>query len=103
VARDIQGNSYEVDTTVLPGGEEAKIRIIATDGFNTTQDDSDGTFSVTRKAPEAYISQPNADIPLCSTRAISFQGDASDLEDQSIPDAAFVWSYGSTAFGTGRK
>ncbi len=102
VASNIQGDFYQVDTSILPGGDEARIRVIATDGFNTTEDDSDETFSVAEKPPEVGIILPQAGSYFSSDEVVSFQGEAADLEDDSIPDTSFIWSYGSTVFGIGR-
>ena len=96
VAWNVQGESYKVDTSILPGGDAAMVRVIVTDGFNTAQDDSDGTFKVAGKPPAAFIILPEASIPFSSGEVIYFEGEATDLEDYSIPDASFIWSYDST-------
>jgi hypothetical protein len=103
VAWNLEGEAYKVDTSFLPGGEAAKIRVIATDGFNTTQDDSKGTFTVNGKPPTAFIIRPEAETQFSPGEPISFEGEATDLEDGSIPDASFTWSYDSTVFATGRR
>lgn len=103
VAWNVQGESYKVDTSILPGGDAAMVRVIVTDGFNTAQDDSDGTFKVAGKPPAAVIIRPEANTPFSSGEVIYFEGEATDLEDYSIPDASFIWSYDSTVFGTGRR
>lgn len=103
VAGDVQGDSYEVDTSILPGGKGARIRVIATDRFNTAEDDSDGTFTVVAKPPETTILLPGDGARFSSGERIHFRGDASDAEDQSIPDESFIWFFDSTVFGTGRR
>ncbi len=103
VAGNVQGTSYEVNTAILPAGAAAKIRVLATDGFNTAYDDSDGTFTVADNAPQVTIVQPSAYAQFPSGAVISFQGDASDLEDGPLPDTSLAWSYGSTVFGVGRE
>lgn len=103
VAWDVQGQSYEVDTAILPGGDEARVRVIATDGFNTRQDDTDGTFWVQGKPPAAYIIRPEADTRFSPGEVIHLEGEASDVEDGLLPDESFIWSYDSTFFGVGRR
>jgi hypothetical protein len=103
VARNLEGEAYEVDTSFLPGGEAAKIRVIATDGFNTTEAVSSGTFMVKGKAPKGFIIRPEAETQFSAGEPISLEGEATDLEDGPIPDASFIWSYDSTVFGTGRR
>ncbi len=44
--------SYTLDTRQFPGTYEGLIRVIATDGFNTTVDESDAPFSVDLSCPE---------------------------------------------------
>jgi hypothetical protein len=103
VAWNLQGEAYKVDTSFLPGGKAAKIRVIATDGFNTTEAVSSGTFMVKGKAPKGFIIQPEAETQFSPGEPISLKGEATDLEDGPIPDASFIWSYDSTVFGTGRR
>jgi len=100
IASRVEGNSYEVDTTHLPAGDAARIRIIATDGFNTAEDDSDGDFTVTESLPDVIISSLPADYArFASGEVIFFEGDATDT---LIADDSFAWSYGPTVFGSGR-
>ena len=105
VAWKVSGNSYEVDTTVLPGGEAARIVVIATDGFNTVEDDSDGPFTVARKPPQVTNLQPapGAQIELRPGELTRFRGEATDLEDEFIIDDNMIWSFDDTFFGTGRE
>ena len=103
VAWSVQGESYEVNESMLPGGNEGRIRVIVTDGFNTAEADSEGTFVVPGKPPKIFITRPKANSHFFSGEEITFEGEASDLEDDLIPDASFVWSYGSTVFGEGRN
>jgi hypothetical protein len=108
VAYGVTGTSYQVDTITLPGSSQGKIRVLVTDGFNTAQDDSNGTFTVAGKPPSVSISGPLSSAILSVADGTTFTGDASDPEDGTLPDSAFVWSYalaGGTAqtnFGTGR-
>jgi len=100
VASNVEGNSYLVDTTNLPGGSAAKIRVIVTDGFNTTQDDSDATFAIADHPPVVMISAPGSSVNFASGATITFNGLATD-EDPVLPDTSYVWSYDSINFGSG--
>jgi hypothetical protein len=102
VAGNVQEYSHEVDTSVLPGGEAARIRVITTDGFNTVHDDSDGTFTAAAQAPKVDIILPEDNEQFASGELISFRGDATDPDDGSLPDESFIWSYDTTFFGMGR-
>jgi hypothetical protein len=102
VANKIQGLGYEVDTSTLPGGDKALIRVIATDGFNTAQDDSDEPFTVLTGPPEVSILEPASGALFEPGVMIHFVGSAMDKEDASIPEESFVWSFGDTVFAQGR-
>lgn len=103
VAAGVVGNSLAVNTANLPGGDQAKMRIIATDGFNNTQDESNGTFFLAGNPPEVVINLPLPDAIAAPDSSIVFEGEATDLEDSSIPDESFVWTEGSDVLGVGRQ
>lgn len=98
----VRGNSYTVDTSMLPGGEKARIRIVVSDGFNTAVDESDENFTVKRKTPKVSIISP-ADGTYDAGAAVSFEAEAEDLEDVSLPGSAYVWFDGSKLLGTGKR
>lgn len=104
VANQLTGTSYTLDTSILPGGEKAKILVIVTDGFNNSEDDSDDVFTLEQKGPQVMISSPLQDSQFTATQPIIFQGDGFDLEDPDLlPDESFVWSLDDTVFGSGRS
>jgi len=56
IATDVQANEHELSTMALGKGDKYLIRVRATDGVNTAEDVSDGTFSVgARVLPRTYI------------------------------------------------
>ncbi len=58
VATGLAEDQYTFDSDELPGSDDARIRLLASDGANTTQDDSDEAFSVADKAPRLTIDNP---------------------------------------------
>lgn len=92
VATNVSGTSLDVNTDTLPGGTQAKVRVIVSDGFNTAQDDSDGVFTLSEKGPEVNITTPSSGTQFSPGSQINFQGQATDLKDASIPDGSFVWT-----------
>ncbi len=54
VATDLTAATYCLDTSTLPGGTNAFVRILASDGINTGQGDA-GPFVVAGKEPTALI------------------------------------------------
>jgi hypothetical protein len=104
LARNLSGSSHQVDSSALPGSEAAKIRVIATDGFNTVSADSERTFSVVASPPQVEIVSPvAADSPLELGNLIEFLGQAFDADPTPIPDDAFVWSVEDRVIGSGRE
>src|SRR5262249_51540742 len=50
-------------------------------------------FSVSGKPPSVTILTPQAQARVVPGQTITFEGDATDLQDSTLPDDAFVWSY----------
>ncbi len=92
-----------VDTRRLPGGAKARIRVMATDGFNTAQDTTDVPFAVAPKPPKVRIRTPRDGQRFEVERPIRFQGRGRDLEDGALPDAQLRWSAGAQVLGEGRR
>jgi hypothetical protein len=103
VAQSLEAQEYEVDTTVLPGGDSALIRVIASDGFHTVMDDSDETFTVQQNPPVAVIQEPNDGERFRSDQQITFSGNATDNEDEILSEESFTWVLNDQGIGTGRK
>ncbi len=92
----IGANITTTQTTValdeIPGGAGAKIQIIATDGINTSVDESDGTFTVGEKGPSAYILSPSTNTAIPNGTSFYLHGYAYDVENGSLGDASLEWS-----------
>ena len=103
VAQNIQALEYEVDTVNLPGGDSARIRIMASDGFHTVMDDSDETFTVQQNPPVVNIQEPNDGERFRSDQRITFSCDAADYEDEILPEDAFAWHLNDQVIGIGKN
>jgi hypothetical protein len=106
IAADRTATSVQVtghDFGGLPGGEQALVRVIATDGVNTGQDQSDAVFAVVRKPPLAHILEPVSGSRFEPGSAIVFRATGMDAEDLSLYDTGTVsWSSNlSGELGTG--
>ena len=84
--------SYELYMDTIPGSDQALIRVLANDGFYTSQDQSDATFGVVKKPPIANIRAIDPITTYVDGQLINFAGDAFDYEDGQIPEAALNWS-----------
>ncbi|MBK6561920.1 carboxypeptidase regulatory-like domain-containing protein [Candidatus Amarobacter glycogenicus] len=89
---DLTGTQHALDVSMLPGGTSVLLRISATDGVNTTDDVSDGPFTVGRKVPQAFILSPEDGARFFPGTAIWLEGRAFDLEDGTLDDAALRWT-----------
>ncbi|MFQ5854546.1 MAG: DNRLRE domain-containing protein [Anaerolineae bacterium] len=105
IATDLTATSYTLNAGVLAGSDQALVRVIATDGINTGQDDADATFVVEGKPPEVAIVTPRdgAFTPVGSP--VILEGTATDLEDGPITtDTRFSWhSSRDGDLGSGRQ
>ena len=92
VAAGITQTQVAVNAAELAGGNAARVRVLASDGVNTTADESDAPFTVARKGPQAFILSPERDIIIVPGTPLWLQGYAYDLEDGTLPDTALRWS-----------
>lgn len=92
IIMDLNAGLYDWNSELVPGSTNARIRIIASDGVNTTFDDSDNTFTVESKTPEARIIRPADKASYFMNQIIDFKSDAFDEEDGVISSDQFSWS-----------
>jgi len=96
--------NYTVDTTRLPGSSTGRFRVIAGDGVNTGQDDSDGDVRVTYRPPVAAIEWPMNEATYVISQTIILSGDASDPDLQPISESGFAWTSDlDGSLGNGRE
>ncbi len=94
--------TYPVDLTGLVGSTQALIRVIATDGFNSTQAQSAATFTVPPRGPQALISSPDNNHIYVGDQVISLNGMGLDIEDGLLASSRLSWSSNLNGFlGTG--
>ncbi len=80
-----------VDSAEFAGGIGARIRVLATDGVNTSVGES-ASFAVESKGPQAYILSPAGDSIILPGIPLFLQGYAYDLEDGALGDTALQWN-----------
>ncbi|MGD8617536.1 MAG: hypothetical protein PVI91_18060, partial [Gammaproteobacteria bacterium] len=91
IAVDTVVTSGTVDTTNLPGGTNALIRVLASDGFRTTAADSP-YFAVARKHPVAIIESPGDGVRISASGHVLLSGFGDDLEDGLLNGSSLEWS-----------
>ena len=90
-----------IDAAYLPGGSQAFVRVIGTDGLNTTLVQS-ASFAVGKKAPEVAIISPDSTTSIQPDLPTLLEGYAIDPEDGTLPDSSLSWtSSRNGAIGTG--
>ena len=67
------------------------MRVLATDGVNTSSDESDAAFTVGRKGPSAFILAPEGEVRFMPGTPLWLQGYGYDLEDGTLEGAALRW------------
>lgn len=88
----------------LTGSEQAKIRVLASDGANTGRDETDGVFSVPNTPPMAAIQSPGHLAVFPVGGRIPLSGSATDREDGVLSPESLTWESDLDGFlGTGAK
>lgn len=80
-----------VDTRTLEGGTDARIRVLASDGINTTTAEVSGLV-VERKAPRVSIITPLTDARIPAHAPLILWGRGVDFEDGNLKDAQLLWA-----------
>lgn len=78
----------------------ARIRILATDGYNTTIATS-APFTLQNRKPEPAILTPQEDQTYPAGQGVLLQGTATDAEDGGLPAGALAWQVDGADAGTG--
>lgn len=87
----------------LPGGTtNARIRVLASDGYHTAAALS-APFTVPDRKPEPLISAPGDHTGYPAGAAITLRGFAMDAEDGSIPDSGLAWRLNGAPAGAGKQ
>ncbi|HET7010733.1 MAG TPA: hypothetical protein VFI11_08165 [Anaerolineales bacterium] len=85
-------NQATIDTAMIPGSENARVRVVASDGFHTAVDTSDASFIVEGKGPFLSILSPEDGANFADGRSAVLRGAATDLEDGPIDPSSLLWS-----------
>jgi hypothetical protein len=84
--------AMEIDFQDLPGSDKALLRVLASDGVNTSEDRLTEPFRVPRKGPQIILSTEKDEIILDKLPVV-LESQAYDWEDGPITNAdAFVWN-----------
>jgi hypothetical protein len=103
IASRLTGNAYTFDSSALPGSDDARVRIIATDGANTSDDDSNAAFRVVAKPPRVQIVAPADGQTLFADNLQPLSGLARDTFGTLLPDDALLWTVDGEVVGMGAR
>lgn len=92
LAAGLTTTSLTLDAAHLPQTNLGRIRVIATDGFNTSTADS-ATFSVIGGLPTVNIVSPQTGSSIPAGATLSVQGQATDVAGNPIPENQMIWAY----------
>lgn len=89
LVRDVKGRSLPIDFAELPGGPNAQIAVVATDGVNVGEGVS-GRFVVAPKPPDVFIGAEKTFV-IAGTELV-LDSEVLDLQDDWIEEESLVWS-----------
>ncbi|MCZ6794243.1 MAG: hypothetical protein O7J95_11590, partial [Planctomycetota bacterium] len=92
VALDVRETSIELDAVNVSAGNQARVRVLATDGINSAVDDSDAPFRVPNRDPQVFLSEPAGDTVIVSGRSLTLAGGAYDPDEGTLPGEQLEWS-----------
>ncbi len=104
VARSISESSYTFsDLSVLSGSSEARVRVVANDGYNAAEVTSP-PFTTPNTAPTSSILAPATGSQYAPGELIILLGSGTDNEDGSLAGTQLSWSSDiDGSLGTGRE
>jgi hypothetical protein len=96
------GNTVSVtlDISNQKSANPAQIRVIASDGYNTSSGLSPN-FSVSPRSPEAFIASPSDGSSWAAGEPMTLDGGAMDPEDGDIQNDSISWSVEGQPVGSG--
>lgn len=91
LAAGLKNQSLTIATDLVPGSKSARIRVQVTDGVNTAEADSSGTFVVPEKPPLVAILGLKDGMTLSAEESI-LVGAAYDPQDGMLPGGKLKWT-----------
>lgn len=92
LADGLTTTSYSVPVDSLAGGDNARFKVVATDGVNIGDDQTSAPISVPDKAPVAQITSPANGGVVAPGELLVLEGFGADLEDGILDGASLAWS-----------
>jgi hypothetical protein len=90
VEASLTGSSFDWTTGFIPAGTQARLRLTASDGFNTSQAISNA-FTLTARAPFAFILSPADGATFPEGAVVGLEGGS--MTSNGANTGGFTWSY----------
>lgn len=104
IAADLTVDELVLDAASLPGSDTALVRVLASDGVNTVQDQADSTFIVPRKNPVLWISGLRDHAVIGTHSVVNLQANFADPDEEPIDERELAWSSDTVGLlGTGSR
>jgi len=91
IAIGLDEENFSLDLGNVAGGTDCLIKVVATDGFNTTEAVSN-SFSVSAQGPSAAVVIPENNSTVALGTVVYLQGYAYDMEDGEIDNSMLSWA-----------
>lgn len=92
VALNVTGGAVTFQTGNLPASTDGTLRVLVTDGLNTTSASVGGLIVGTNHPPKVTLRSPIGGTIFPLGANVSLVGSAWDLENDTVPNANMVWS-----------
>jgi hypothetical protein len=101
---DWPGETVDIAHSMLPASSDGKIRVIVSDGFEPSFDESDSPFTVSNNPPIVFIGSPIDGQLFVGDQNITLQATGLDTEDETLDGSTFQWNSDvSGNLGTGNN
>ena len=90
-AQNITSTQVTIPLKNLLSTTNGRFRVLATDGLNTSYDDSDLTFTIGNHIPEVEILQPETNITAAVSQTITLDGYAYDADTGTMSGSLLSW------------
>lgn len=98
IAAGVGGSQYDWPVNAVPGSTNLRVRVVASDGFNSGEDQSDGSFTIGQHPPLAAILSPTEGQELLACGNLPLRGTAFDPEG---PPPTPAWTVDAQPAGSG--
>jgi hypothetical protein len=90
-AVNVSDARYLLESEYFPGSDSMLIKVIASDGFLTSEDVTDHFFRIPNKPPHILIVSPENNSTYFLSRRVIFEAIGHDAEDRTLEDSAYSW------------